>query len=427
MDTLGKQKQDSAQGNLLSLNVTFNKIEKELCGCCIKSINIGQSIVECSECNIAIHAKCHKLAEFQQFHTDSIDWFCKECQQNIVPKYNPFNSWSDSDTKDHDNDFGDDIIHISNLLNRCKSYNIKSLNVTTQSLASENEGKLLSSLFFNIDGNKTNFNHFSVLLKSMSHTFNAIGLAETNTSPCSSGPFTIPNYTSYYQDTREGKFSGTGVALYIHNSLNITVVDEISECSPDIESLITKTTNTDHPVYYGVVYRPNDGNKSLFYEKLQKIFDFLPRKGVFIMGDYNINLLNKSIDHSYEETVYSSGYTPLISTITHSKSGCKDSCIDNILTNDPALTLISGTISDNISHHLPIFQISQSPSSITCKSQEKHVQLYEFSSKNISAFVNDLNKNVTRIKPSASNITLMNFPYPTITYLISIVSSVNPD
>ena len=72
-----------------------------------------------------------------------------------------------------------------------------------------NPSKLLSSFFLNIDGNSTNFNHLLVILKSISYKFKAIGLAETNTSPQESKPFSIPEYVAHYQDTREGKKSGT--------------------------------------------------------------------------------------------------------------------------------------------------------------------------------------------------------------------------
>ena len=52
--------------------------------------------------------------------------------------------------------------------------------------------------------------------------------------------------------------------MYVHESLNCTKVDEISICSIDIESLIVKVTNTDNPIYLGVVYRPNDGSITNF-------------------------------------------------------------------------------------------------------------------------------------------------------------------
>ena len=80
--------------------------------------------------------------------------------------------------------------------------------------------------------------------------------------------YQIPGYKSYYQNTQINKQSGTGVALCTHESINVSVIEEISECSPDIECLFVKSTNMDSPIFFGVVYRPNDGNKDIFYESL---------------------------------------------------------------------------------------------------------------------------------------------------------------
>ena len=192
---------------------------------------------------------------------------------------------------------------------------------------------MLSNLFLNIDGNFTNFDQFCAELKCIDHKFTAIGLAETNTDPKTSGTYTIPSYKGYYQDVQENKKSGSGVALYIHESFSVTKIDEISECSEDIECIFLKSTNTNVPFIFGVIYRPNDGNKERFCEKLETIFEHLPKDNVYIMGDYNINLLAKNVYSNYEDCFISSGYTPLISTYTHDRPGCQKSCIDNIFTN----------------------------------------------------------------------------------------------
>ena len=328
------------------------------------------------------------------------NWICKPCKDKIVPRYNPFDGWSGTETEKHyDADCGSDTIHISNILNNCKSESIKSLNVLFTSLSQTSEhprdkvSELVSSFFLNIDGNTTNFDQLQVLLSRISHSFSAIGLAETNKGPENCTSFTLPNYKAFYQETRESKLKGTGVALYIHNSLNVSPVDEISECSMDIESLILKTTNTQSPIYFGVVYRPNDGDRNVFYEKLQHIFNSLPKKGVYIMGDFNINLLSSIPDNSYEECIYSSGYSPLISIPTHSRSSCKDSCIDNILTNDSKNVLHSGTLSDNIMHHLPTFCISNHKvNSIT---KETITQNYDYNKANMRNFYADIESKAT--------------------------------
>ena len=49
------------------------------------------------------------------------------------------------------------------------------------------------------------------------------------------------------------------------------------------------------------------------------------------------------------------GFLPLISIHTHEKPGCNKSCIDNVFTNSINDYITSGTISESISHHLPIF------------------------------------------------------------------------
>ena len=73
---------------------------------------------------------------------------------------------------------------------------------------------MLSTLFYNIDGNAFNFDSFLIELKSIGHSFDMIGLAETNTDPAQQGLYQIPAYTGFYQETLAGKKKGTVVALY---------------------------------------------------------------------------------------------------------------------------------------------------------------------------------------------------------------------
>ena len=156
------------------------------------------------------------------------NWTCSACHYKLIPRYNPFSTWSGTDTdKNYETDCGNDAMQISTILNNCKAYSIKSLNSKIDT-ALDTTKNILSSFFLNIDGNSTNFDHLLVILEGISHKFKAIGLAETNTDPNSSKTFSIPNYKSYYQYTREGKKKGTGVALYIHDSLNVTLVSLIS-------------------------------------------------------------------------------------------------------------------------------------------------------------------------------------------------------
>ena len=357
---------------------------------------MGQSFVECEFCNIISHSKCSIKHNFKIISNKRA---CKKCQDSVELRYNPFDGWSGTENeKNYDSVCGNDAIKISSLLNQCKSYDVQTLNSSLYPLTSDTDCNL-SSLFFNIDGNPTNFDHFSVILKSIDHKFDVIGLAETNTDPAVSSSYVLPGYTSFYQNTRKGKRSGTGVALYVTNELNATVVNELSECTNDIESIVIKVTNLCKPLYLGAVYRPNDGNIKLFNDRLQNLLTSLPKEGSYMMGDYNIDLLKSVPNADYEESLYTTGFSPLISIPTHIKPRCKSSCIDNILTNNPENVITSGTITSRISHHLPIFQISKmSPAPRDIK--QKYLQTHDYSYKNITNFTNDLKPALLNISPS---------------------------
>ena len=178
-------------------------------------------------------------------------------------------------------------------------------------------------------------------------------------------------------------------------------MDDLSQCTTELESLIIKVTNLPKPIYIGVVYRPNDGDLNKFYEKLNAIFETLPKEGTFIMGDYNIDLLKSKPNNDYEHCIYSNGFNPLISIKTHDRPNTKSSCIDNIHTNDPETVLISGTISDNITHHLPVFHLSNiemPPRGL----KEKQTQHYDYSNENLTRFTHDLEDKVNNLTPSVN-------------------------
>ncbi len=130
----------------------------------------------------------------------------------------------------------DELGIMKNLLNSCKS--LRSVSEFNKQLEPfEINDCNFSSLFKNIDGNKTNFDSFAVDVYQLQHKFSVIGLAETNCDPSCKDLFHLDSYSSFYQEIHETKSKGTGVALYVHNSLNATVIKNISQCSEHLESL----------------------------------------------------------------------------------------------------------------------------------------------------------------------------------------------
>ena len=92
----------------------------------------------------------------------------------------------------------------------------------------------------------------------------------------------------------------------------------------------------------------------------------------------------------------------------------KKSCIDNVHTNNHEHVLISGTISEKIAHHLPIFQFS----SIFCNNanvKPKHTQYYDYSRSNMDKFVEQLQHKTCELSTDTTDFDMFLQSY---TYLI---------
>ena len=401
----------------------IQRIIKEVCEPCQKFINIGQPILECELCFSAIHTRCHKIGGFS---THNGLWCCKNCEKSQLPRYNPFplTGIDDHSDKFYDDDGAyDDITiqSISRVLNSCNNYSIKDLNLTLNQLGKDEQvadrsckklakGIQFSSYFFNIDGNKRNFNSFCVDLKQLNWEFSVIALAETNIEQELQSLYQIPNYNNFYQSTIEGKEKGTGVALYINKLFNATVIESLSYCNPDIESIFVEISQSNSPeiLTTGVIYRPPSGDPKKFLEHFEKICSALPDSGVRILGDYNIDFLkmknNSNMPSQFEDLLLSSGVSPVISIPTHARQNCTPSCIDNILTNDIEKVVLSGTISNSGSDHMPVFEISDIHF-LDNRSKEKFVKYYEYSNKNLNEFVTKLDQELSVHQVTAESFT----------------------
>ncbi|KAL5252975.1 hypothetical protein ACHWQZ_G015666 [Mnemiopsis leidyi] len=244
----------------------------------------------------------------------------------------------------------------------------------------------------NIDGNKTNFDAFSLEMERVAEKFQIIGLAETNITAEESHVYQLEGYNSFYQTKHINKLKGSGVAIYVNESLNAVVDNELSWVTKNLETLFI-TIQHNEPLHVGILYRPPSGDSTEALNELKKIIGMCPNKNVYLLGDFNINMHDKSskLVGDFENIIFGFGLTPLISTFTHHKPGCNKTCIDNILTNSCEKVIQSGTMSTCISHHHAIFSIFKSPI-ITENSQsgQKHFQYYDYNNKNVNKFVNQL-------------------------------------
>ena len=380
--------------------------KKEVCESCNKTINLGQSILECEICFTAIHTKCYKKAKFCSINGS---WTCDKCACNIVPRYNPFpcQNTDRNNSKFYDDDGAEDdvtIQSISNVLNSCRSYSIPDLNICinqhTSSQFNTPNTTQYSSYFLNIDGLKTNFNSLCIELKRIKHEFSVIGLAETNIEPELKDLYNLPGYSSFYQSTISDKHKGTGVALYISGNFNATVMEELSLCNADIEAMFVKLTqpSSSKVLIVGIIYRSPSGSEENFLHHFGNICTSLPDSNVRILGDYNLDFLKMKADDSkasqFEDCFLSHGLAPVISIPTHERYNCNPSCIDNILTSDIDMVMISGTINESIGDHMPVFEITK----IHCKhdpNDEKCVKYYDYNNLNLNKFIEKLEQDLS--------------------------------
>ena len=109
----------------------------------------------------------------------------------------------------------------------------------------------------------------------------------------------------------------------------------------------------------GVVYRPPGQNVNKFIVNTDSIISKISRenKKCFIMGDFNLNLLNcqnHKLTNKFLDTMYSNMFFPLITRPTRI-TYYNATLIDNIFTNDLDNCSFTGLFFTDISDHLPIF------------------------------------------------------------------------
>ena len=355
-------------------------LNKEVCSVCAKTIKTGQIIVECFECDCAMHHKCYKKSRINQVSDNP---YCVSCSRLVATRYKPFYL----DSNDEANLDADDILmKVNQVHDKCNSYSVNEFNRTFCNQMKDNS----SILFQNIDGNKSNFDSLVLESKRYSNKFSVIALAETNIGPELSSLYQLSGYTSFYQSTIADKNKGTGVALYICDTLSATVNGSFSAVTENLETLVVSISSSDVPITVGVVYRPPSGNIDLALSELSDLLDDLPRCS-YIVGDFNIDLHeeNSKVVQKYEDILFSKGFFPLVSLATHEKPGCKSSCIDNILSNDVDSIIATGVIKDHITHHSPIFQIFSRNLELT-ENNIKHKQYYDYCQANVDKFLNVL-------------------------------------
>ena len=132
----------------------------------------------------------------------------------------------------------------------------------------------LNFYFYNIDGNKSNFDILAGELHCFGDKFSFIGLAETNVDSEHKDLYKLSNYNNFYTDRLPNKSSGTGIALYVHDSFSVKVLHDASTTHSHIETIFAQVKKWNTTLNAGVLYRPpNSVFKDFIGEKKSDFFD----------------------------------------------------------------------------------------------------------------------------------------------------------
>ena len=257
---------------MITVNINFTQV----CFKCHGSIDVIENAIECNNCKCKYHKTCPKKQTSLYRHNA----YCNQCLKSFdIIKYNPFYDTLKTSADDANKPYLNNVIShdtietlscLSMLLENCTTESIESLNENFKPHNEQKHEKSVSFKFLNIDGNASNFDSLATSLQAMNLKFSAIGITETNIDPSAQSTYQIPNYNSIYQNKMSGKKKGSGLGLYIHESLTYTKNDALSILSDDIETLFVNIVNNSNPLILGIIYRPPSGS-------LKNLMKFFPK------------------------------------------------------------------------------------------------------------------------------------------------------
>lgn len=222
-------------------------------------------------------------------------------------------------------------------------------------------GDGFSLIHLNARSLKNKFDTFQTLLANSGVEWSIICISETWLKPEVLEYFSLKNYELFASCRVTGE--GGGTAIYVHNSLEVKQL-----CLPSsfyVENTWVevefKQTNRNVKIIIGCLYRPPNYSSSLFLEYMSSLLDSLQKgnKLVMLSGDFNYNMMNKYVDNNvsgFSNLLSSYGFIPTISKPTRMVSE-SPSLLDNIFINNHNYLAQSGIIEDDLSDHLPVFNL----------------------------------------------------------------------
>ena len=401
------------------------------CAACSRRVLRHSRTLNCENCKATWHVVCLPGgSQITSKQVTSDPWFCPTCVDDILPFnhiaenvdfleaisemwicntipykqlnqqiFNVFEMNDESSIPIHDSDpdlqYFNEMTHI-NTSNKCDYYLEELFNKKCDKLKVDNA--CLSMIHFNARSLPKHMTEWNTYLNSLKLQFSVIGITETWLNAGNASLYSFNGY-SHYHITRDKKRGG-GVSLFVKEHMNAIERTDISVIDPIIEATFIEIPNNvfrtnNKNIIIGVIYRPPNTDLGTFTQKLNDILNHIKseKKQVYLMGDFNINILESS-SHvptaEFIETIYSHSFFPLITKPTRLQ-GNSATLIDNILCNDITNTdMVNGILYTDISDHFPVFCID-SKKERTC-TDNPLTQTRIYSERSINKFKEYLNE-----------------------------------
>ena len=310
---------------------------------------------------------------------------------------------------DPNHNFFKDDVNFENF-NNCKYYFVETLNLTESVNSIDNS---LSMLNININSIPKNFDNFMLgSVNVLNFSFDILTFCETKLNDVIDELYTIDGYQKF---TNNNSRNSGGLAIFIKNNFsNVVIRKDLERKLSYIETLFIEFKLNRRSVVVGVIYKIPNSNINDFLETLDQITSTLAdeNKTIYLMGDYNFNLLNHHSLHieSFINIMHSNNLFNVITKPTRVVRGSA-TLIDHIWTNDYNNCLKNGILYDNTSDHFPIFSFFRYNLNNLNNCNSKLINYRVFNNENINNFKLELQQVdwTLTYSSSDSNVAYNNF------------------
>ena len=351
-----------------------------ICAVCLKFVKKNQRNLKCTICKMYVH-KCCSDATGKEFRkkTHFKYWHCSKCNDLIALPFNHivddreflleiYRTFCDRMLKEFKNydHFIFNPLENKNVLGdvynpECNSNSEYFTDEELDDISKNISSVHLNMLNVNIRSTYKNYDSLKDFLHGSKIDFNIIGLSETWLREKPLEYFHLDGYKLEFINRKQDSRGG-GVCLFVKDEMKYFVRKDLLQIKhpENTETLFIEIEREKSKnIIVGIVYRSPDQDVHEFNQFTENLLSKVSKsenKLIYMMGDFNINLLNSDTHTSTSDFIDVLNSYSLYPSITRptritSKSA---TLIDNIFKNSHSKH-IAGIILTDISDHLPTF------------------------------------------------------------------------